>query len=240
MLCLLLCGASAHSPLPAVAKACILHRCHPANRAAELGLRLNAASLQESATVAECKTVCVALLVPKPCFHLTLACLPLLACHTGSRPPWLSARPSTQRCAAGWRAGGNCPPPRCEGWLGTHFEFRGDVGWGVVLRWCCDGPRAQPPTEVRGWQHRSRCALILRLRLLLGRSQCLQVGPLCVGFAANPWFCMMQTLGSQLRSCPLLPPPQMALYAGFAAELYAWFCIGEIVGRGGSLTGYSV
>lgn len=24
----------------------------------------------------------------------------------------------------------------------------------------------------------------------------------------------------------------------FAAELYAWFCVGEIVGRGGKLTGY--
>jgi hypothetical protein len=33
---------------------------------------------------------------------------------------------------------------------------------------------------------------------------------------------------------------QVATYVGFAAELYAWFCIGEIVGRGGSLTGYNV
>lgn len=32
-------------------------------------------------------------------------------------------------------------------------------------------------------------------------------------------------------------PFQVAIYAGFLAELYAWFCIGEIVGRGGSLTG---
>jgi hypothetical protein len=32
----------------------------------------------------------------------------------------------------------------------------------------------------------------------------------------------------------------MAVYVGFAAELYAWFVIGEIVGRGGSLTGYNV
>jgi len=33
---------------------------------------------------------------------------------------------------------------------------------------------------------------------------------------------------------------QMAQYVGFAAELYAWFVIGEIIGRGGSLTGYTI
>jgi len=32
----------------------------------------------------------------------------------------------------------------------------------------------------------------------------------------------------------------MATYVGFAAEIYAWFAIGEIIGRGGSLNGYSV
>jgi F-type H+-transporting ATPase subunit g len=37
-----------------------------------------------------------------------------------------------------------------------------------------------------------------------------------------------------------LPCLQVATCVGFAAELYAWFCIGEIVGRGGSLTGYNV
>eukprot|EP00897_Mesotaenium_endlicherianum_P004898 jgi/Mesen1/4436/ME000225S03423 len=26
----------------------------------------------------------------------------------------------------------------------------------------------------------------------------------------------------------------------FAAEVYAWFCVGEIIGRGGTLTGYKV
>ena len=26
--------------------------------------------------------------------------------------------------------------------------------------------------------------------------------------------------------------------AAFGAECFAWFCVGEIVGRGGSLTGY--
>lgn len=37
-----------------------------------------------------------------------------------------------------------------------------------------------------------------------------------------------------------LPATEVATYVGFAAELYAWFCLGEIVGRGGTLTGYSV
>eukprot|EP00887_Chlorella_sp_A99_P002848 scaffold6.g2848.t1 len=41
----------------------------------------------------------------------------------------------------------------------------------------------------------------------------------------------------QLRE---LPTTEVAIYAGFVAELYAWFCLGEIVGRGGSLTGYNV
>ncbi|KAK9842225.1 hypothetical protein WJX81_001410 [Elliptochloris bilobata] len=33
---------------------------------------------------------------------------------------------------------------------------------------------------------------------------------------------------------------EVATYLGFTAELYAWFCVGEIIGRGGTLTGYSV
>ena len=33
---------------------------------------------------------------------------------------------------------------------------------------------------------------------------------------------------------------QMATYLGFAAELYAWFVVGEVIGRGGSLTGYQI
>lgn len=40
---------------------------------------------------------------------------------------------------------------------------------------------------------------------------------------------------------PFPPPaPQLATYLAFGAEVYAWFCIGEIIGRGGSLTGYSI
>jgi len=38
----------------------------------------------------------------------------------------------------------------------------------------------------------------------------------------------------------LLISLQMATYAGFVAEVYAWFAIGEIIGRGGSISGYSV
>ncbi|PSC73707.1 hydrogen-transporting ATP rotational mechanism [Micractinium conductrix] len=45
---------------------------------------------------------------------------------------------------------------------------------------------------------------------------------------------------SQLRTWRDLPATELATYGGFAAELYAWFCIGEIIGRGGSLTGYNV
>ena len=53
------------------------------------------------------------------------------------------------------------------------------------------------------------------------------------------------TLTPHVPPCPALPRTalpclQVATYVGFAAELYAWFCIGEIVGRGGSLTGYNV
>lgn len=32
--------------------------------------------------------------------------------------------------------------------------------------------------------------------------------------------------------------PQVGTAALFSAEVYAWFCVGEIIGRGGSLTGY--
>lgn len=33
---------------------------------------------------------------------------------------------------------------------------------------------------------------------------------------------------------------QVGSLALFAGELYAWFCVGEIVGRGGSLVDYEV
>ena len=31
---------------------------------------------------------------------------------------------------------------------------------------------------------------------------------------------------------------EAGIAALFAAECYAWFCVGEIVGRGGTMTGY--
>ncbi|ACO65148.1 predicted protein [Micromonas commoda] len=35
-----------------------------------------------------------------------------------------------------------------------------------------------------------------------------------------------------------LPMAEVGTAALFAGEVYAWFCVGEIIGRGGSLTGY--
>jgi hypothetical protein len=40
------------------------------------------------------------------------------------------------------------------------------------------------------------------------------------------------------QNTPPSPPPQVGTAALFSAEVYAWFCVGEIVGRGGGLTGY--
>ena len=37
-----------------------------------------------------------------------------------------------------------------------------------------------------------------------------------------------------------LPLSEAGLYAAFAGEVFAWFCVGEVVGRGGSISGYSV
>jgi len=33
---------------------------------------------------------------------------------------------------------------------------------------------------------------------------------------------------------------EVGIAALFAGECYAWFCVGEIVGRGGTITGYTV
>ena len=41
-----------------------------------------------------------------------------------------------------------------------------------------------------------------------------------------------------LNPAPRASPPQVGVAALFTAEVYAWFCVGEVVGRGGSLTGY--
>ena len=37
-----------------------------------------------------------------------------------------------------------------------------------------------------------------------------------------------------------MPVTEAAVYAGFAAEVFAWFCVGEIIGRGFTLSGYSL
>lgn len=37
-----------------------------------------------------------------------------------------------------------------------------------------------------------------------------------------------------------LPLAEAGLYALFVGEVFAWFCVGEIMGRGGSVSGYVV
>jgi len=46
-----------------------------------------------------------------------------------------------------------------------------------------------------------------------------------------------QTLAANARAGELEVRTAFA-WTAFACELYAWFCVGEIVGRGGKLTGY--
>lgn len=40
--------------------------------------------------------------------------------------------------------------------------------------------------------------------------------------------------------CEVLLDVQVGVQLLFAGELYAWFCVGEVIGRGGSLSGYSI
>ena len=67
--------------------------------------------------------------------------------------------------------------------------------------------------------------------------------------APNPFFLPRpepQQQGASTLRCsratsdlaPSLPSSQVGTAALFAGEVYAWFCVGEIIGRGGSLTGY--
>lgn len=42
------------------------------------------------------------------------------------------------------------------------------------------------------------------------------------------------------NTVPPFTRAQAAVYAGFAAEVFAWFCVGEIIGRGFTLSGYSL
>jgi F-type H+-transporting ATPase subunit g len=47
-------------------------------------------------------------------------------------------------------------------------------------------------------------------------------------------------LKGKLRNWKDLSAQEMGVLLAFGAELFAWFSIGEIVGRGGSITGYDI
>ena len=47
-------------------------------------------------------------------------------------------------------------------------------------------------------------------------------------------------LKGKLSQVSELSAQEMGMYVAFAAELFAWFSIGEIIGRGGSITGYDI
>ncbi|KAK9829933.1 hypothetical protein WJX72_008720 [[Myrmecia] bisecta] len=49
-----------------------------------------------------------------------------------------------------------------------------------------------------------------------------------------------QGVQSKLGKRSELPMSEVGTYALFAGELFAWFCVGEIIGRGGSISGYNV
>jgi F-type H+-transporting ATPase subunit g len=84
-------------------------------------------------------------------------------------------------------------------------------------------PLRRPPRPPRA--HLTPCTLPRRCRIPPGLAHSRQEAAAVRARLAN------------LRE---LPVPEVATYLGFAAELYAWFAIGEIVGRGGTLTGYAV
>ena len=47
-------------------------------------------------------------------------------------------------------------------------------------------------------------------------------------------------LKGKMRGWKELSAQEMGVLVAFGAELFAWFSIGEIVGRGGSITGYDI
>lgn len=103
----------------------------------------------------------------------------------------------------------------------------------VLVGW----PRRHAPALGRpaagggGWSRRM-------LLLLLDAARCGRRISVLLLAPASP-----MPLHTRLPPTHATPPPcfpQVAVYVGFAAELYAWMCIGEIIGRGGSLTGYNV
>lgn len=48
------------------------------------------------------------------------------------------------------------------------------------------------------------------------------------------------TLRSKFSTVAEMPLTELGTYALFAGEVYAWFCVGEIVGRGFTLSGYKI
>lgn len=48
------------------------------------------------------------------------------------------------------------------------------------------------------------------------------------------------TLRTKFSKISDMPLTELGTYALFAGEVYAWFCVGEIAGRGFSLGGYKV
>ncbi|EEH60308.1 uncharacterized protein MICPUCDRAFT_50408 [Micromonas pusilla CCMP1545] len=48
----------------------------------------------------------------------------------------------------------------------------------------------------------------------------------------------IKVLESKWKGRMDLPMTEIGVGALFTAEVYAWFCVGEVLGRGGSITGY--
>ncbi len=58
-------------------------------------------------------------------------------------------------------------------------------------------------------------------------------------------FVLVSAIKTVLQSSAVLhKPTQSVLQVGtqllFVGEVYAWFCVGEVIGRGGSLSGYNI
>lgn len=49
-----------------------------------------------------------------------------------------------------------------------------------------------------------------------------------------------QVVKDKLSKAGTLDLTEVGMYALFTAEVYAWFCIGEIIGRGGTISGYKI
>jgi len=49
-----------------------------------------------------------------------------------------------------------------------------------------------------------------------------------------------QGVQAKLANRADLPLTEVGTYVVFAGELFAWFTVGEIIGRGGSISGYNI